>query len=209
VVVPATCLPSLTTVFALHWPFYNNWTLTTYSFDLAVTLNVFRSRLRGGKVRLLFTGAEFDRDKTVIMLDKDYAATDLLCPDANRKDLIGIEVDESTLNLHTQVFVCQAGRQPVALEIPPRSSPGFSITSVSIQTVAANAASVLQFSGSRLNQIEKATLEPKTTLDTFASPDGTKILVRFTADSTTTAGKKTLVFTGRDGQTVEVLVEVA
>ena len=65
------------------------------------------------------------------------------------------------------------------------------------------------FSGTRLTQIEKATLEQKATLDTFASPDGTKILVRFTADSTTTAGKKTLVFMGHDGHTAEVLVEVA
>ena len=130
------------------------------------------------------------------MLDKDYAKTDLLCLDANRKDLIGIEVDESTLNLHTQVFVCQAGRQPVALDIPPRSSPGFSITSISIQKLAANIASVLEFSGTRLTQVEKAMLEQKATLDTFASPDGSKILVRFTVDSPTTIGKKTLVSHG-------------
>ena len=43
----------------------------------------------------------------------------------------------------------------------------------------------------------------------YTADDGSKILVRFTADSTTTTGKQTLVFTGRDGQMVEVLVEVA
>jgi len=207
-VVPAANLPSLTTVFALHWPFFNNWTLTTYSLDPALALSVFRSPLKGGTVRLLFTGADFDRDKTVIILDKDYANRDLVFPDAPRTDLIAIEVDESTLNLHKQVFVCQAGRQPVALDIPPRSSPGFSITSISIQKLALNAAAVLEFSGAGLTQIERATLDQQATLDTFASPEGTKILARFTANSTATAGKKALVFTGRDGHTAEVLVEV-
>ena len=207
-VVPAACLPSLTTVFALHWPFFNNWTPTTYSVDPAVTLNVFRSPLTGGKVRLLFTGSEFHCDKTVIILDKDYANAELVFPDASRKDLIAIEVDESTLKLHTQVFVCQAGRQPVALDVPLRSSPGFSITSISVQKLALNTAAFLEFSGAGLTQIEKATLDQKA-LDTFASPEGAKILVRFPADSITTAGKKTLIFTGRDGHTAELLIEVA
>jgi len=205
-VVPAACIPSLTTVFALQWPFFNNWTLTTYTFDFAAPLSVFRSPVKGGKVRLLFTGAELDPGQMVIILDKNYTHTDLLFPDKKRKDLIAIEVDESTLNLHTQVFVCQTDRDPVPLDIPQQSSPGFSISSISIQTVPVNTASVLEFSGTGLTQIEKATLEQAGTLDTFASPDGTKILVRFPADST--PGKKALVFTGRDGHTVELLVEV-
>ena len=208
-VVAAASLPSLTTAFALHWPFFNNWTLTTYSFDIAVALGVFRSPLDGHKVRLLFTGAEFDPAKTVIVLDKSYTASDLLCPDASRRDLIAIELDESTLNLHTQVFVCQAGRQPVALDIPRQNSPDFSINSASIQKLALNTAATLEFSGAGLTEVRNAVFDNKMPLDTFASPEGSRILVRFTVDSTATAGTKRLVFTGRDGHTAEVLVDVA
>lgn len=207
-VVPAIYLPSMTTVISLHWPFFLNWTLTTYSFDPGVALRVIRTRTNTGKTWLLFTGTDFDPSETVIVLDRSYRDGDLKYPDPSRKDLISIEIDEISLQVHTQVLVCQRGRRPIGLDVPRQDPAGFSISSVSIQKLKLNTAAVLELSGTGMTAVEKATLDGSTELSTFASPDGMKLIVQFSADATATAGQKTLVLRGRDSHTAEVLVEV-